>query len=136
MQAKKRYILVFISCAFLAYCYFGGYRLKQKILSPASVTRTQRNERISIPAHLPSFLSHIECNGVDEIVATDNDSHNAIDKIASSIHQSRVEGAANEEIAHHGSQLPSSTLQSRSIGTYFDYLYFANYYDHHQKFIG
>lgn len=28
MQAKKRYILVFISCAFLAYCYFGGYRLK------------------------------------------------------------------------------------------------------------
>lgn len=28
MQAKKRYILVFVSCAFLAYCYFGGYRLK------------------------------------------------------------------------------------------------------------
>lgn len=28
MQAKKRYILVFLSCAFLAYCYFGGYRLK------------------------------------------------------------------------------------------------------------
>lgn len=29
MQAKKRYILVFVSCAFLAYCYFGGYRLKR-----------------------------------------------------------------------------------------------------------
>lgn len=28
MQAKKRYILVFLSCAFLALCYFGGYRLK------------------------------------------------------------------------------------------------------------
>lgn len=28
MQAKKRYLLVFVSCAFLAYCYFGGYRLK------------------------------------------------------------------------------------------------------------
>lgn len=28
MQAKKRYLLVFLSCAFLAYCYFGGYRLK------------------------------------------------------------------------------------------------------------
>ncbi|XP_065089459.1 exostosin-1 [Ochlerotatus camptorhynchus] len=28
MQAKKRYILVIICCAFLAYCYFGGYRLK------------------------------------------------------------------------------------------------------------
>lgn len=30
MQAKKRYLLVFVSCAFLAYCYFGGYRLKSK----------------------------------------------------------------------------------------------------------
>ena len=29
MQAKQRYILVFLSCAFLALCYFGGYRLKQ-----------------------------------------------------------------------------------------------------------
>ena len=28
MQAKKRYILVFLSCAFLALCYFGGHRLK------------------------------------------------------------------------------------------------------------
>uniref|UniRef100_A0A8W7PZM2 Exostosin GT47 domain-containing protein n=1 Tax=Anopheles coluzzii TaxID=1518534 RepID=A0A8W7PZM2_ANOCL len=28
MQAKKRYILVIICCAFLAYCYLGGYRLK------------------------------------------------------------------------------------------------------------
>jgi glucuronyl/N-acetylglucosaminyl transferase EXT1 len=29
MQAKKRYILVVLSCAFLAYCYFGGYRIKR-----------------------------------------------------------------------------------------------------------
>lgn len=28
MRAKQRYILVFLSCAFLALCYFGGYRLK------------------------------------------------------------------------------------------------------------
>ena len=28
MQAKQRYILLFLSCAFLALCYFGGYRLK------------------------------------------------------------------------------------------------------------
>ncbi|CAB0042505.1 unnamed protein product [Trichogramma brassicae] len=28
MQAKKRYLLVFVTCAFLGYCYFGGYRLK------------------------------------------------------------------------------------------------------------
>lgn len=28
MQAKKRYLLLFVTCAFLGYCYFGGYRLK------------------------------------------------------------------------------------------------------------
>lgn len=28
MQAKKRYVLLVSSCAFLAYCYFGGNRLK------------------------------------------------------------------------------------------------------------
>ncbi|XP_046384114.1 exostosin-1 [Ischnura elegans] len=38
MQAKKRYLLVLLSCAFLAYCYFGGYRLKSEgraLMSPA-----------------------------------------------------------------------------------------------------
>ncbi|CAG5106794.1 Similar to ttv: Exostosin-1 (Drosophila melanogaster) [Cotesia congregata] len=30
MQAKKRYLLLFVTCAFLGYCYFGGYRLKSK----------------------------------------------------------------------------------------------------------
>lgn len=45
MQAKKRYILVFVSCAFLAYCYFGGYRLKTPSLSMRS------------PQDLPSFVS-------------------------------------------------------------------------------
>lgn len=30
MQAKKRYLLLFVTCAFLGYCYFGGYRLKMK----------------------------------------------------------------------------------------------------------
>lgn len=28
MQAKKRYLLLLVTCAFLGYCYFGGYRLK------------------------------------------------------------------------------------------------------------
>lgn len=28
MQAKKRYLLLFVTCAFLGFCYFGGYRLK------------------------------------------------------------------------------------------------------------
>ncbi|XP_055855972.1 exostosin-1 [Episyrphus balteatus] len=40
MQAKKRYILVFVSCAFLAYCYFGGYRLKAA-RRPSTVTRSR-----------------------------------------------------------------------------------------------
>ncbi|XP_049858631.1 exostosin-1 isoform X1 [Schistocerca gregaria] len=35
MQAKKRYLLAFLSCAFLAYCYFGGYRLKSERAAPA-----------------------------------------------------------------------------------------------------
>jgi glucuronyl/N-acetylglucosaminyl transferase EXT1 len=30
MQAKKRLLLALLSCAFLAYCYFGGYRLKSE----------------------------------------------------------------------------------------------------------
>ncbi|GIY31696.1 hypothetical protein CEXT_127561 [Caerostris extrusa] len=29
MQAKKRYILVLMSCAFLVLCYFGAFRLRQ-----------------------------------------------------------------------------------------------------------
>lgn len=45
MQAKKRYILVFVSCAFLAYCYFGGYRLKNE-------SKTAHN-----PIELPSFVT-------------------------------------------------------------------------------
>lgn len=47
MQAKKRYILVFVTCAFLAYCYFGGYRLK-------NVTKTANN-----PVELPSFVADL-----------------------------------------------------------------------------
>lgn len=76
MQAKKRYILVFLSCAFLAYCYFGGYRLKvqlrnlivfNKLLAPSTNSNSGRyssNRRIIInlnsnkePSKLDSFLS-------------------------------------------------------------------------------
>lgn len=48
MQAKKRYILVFLSCAFLAYCYFGGYRLKRTL-----------SNAIQSPSELPSFIDAI-----------------------------------------------------------------------------
>jgi len=46
MQAKKRYLLVLLSCAFLAYCYFGGYRLK--------------SERKFSVEDLPSFLDSMD----------------------------------------------------------------------------
>lgn len=45
MQAKKRYILVVLSCAFLAYCYFGGYRIKRLLSLNASK-----------PEQLPTFV--------------------------------------------------------------------------------
>lgn len=53
MQAKKRYILVFVSCAFLAYCYFGGFRLKKS-------SKVIRN-----PSDLPSFIDAIENDKVN-----------------------------------------------------------------------
>jgi len=59
MQAKKRYILVFVSCAFLAYCYFGGYRLK---LAPHRPRRAQHESAkdggVQPYAQLPSFIGY------------------------------------------------------------------------------
>lgn len=52
MQAKKRYILVFVSCAFLAYCYFGGYRLKSATATHPSVATALVHD----PLDLPSFV--------------------------------------------------------------------------------
>lgn len=45
MQAKKRFVLLILSCAFLIYCYFGGYHLKSDL-----VQRSRREQ-------LPSFAS-------------------------------------------------------------------------------
>lgn len=54
MQAKQRYILVFICCAFLAYCYFGGYRLK--VLLPTWLwQRLRAGNGPANPNQLPSF---------------------------------------------------------------------------------
>lgn len=53
MQAKKRYLLLFVSCAFLAYWYFGGYRLK------SSTSRS-----IFVEEQLPEFVNVNEvCTG-------------------------------------------------------------------------
>lgn len=68
MQAKKRYILVIISCAFLAYCYFGGYRLKSA--TPNDHNDSHKNHLKSYhtnknahrtksgPSELPSFTTY------------------------------------------------------------------------------
>jgi hypothetical protein len=52
MQAKKRYILVFI-CAFLLFCYFGGFHLKilQKFLNYTARTKNLHS--------LPNFLQDV-----------------------------------------------------------------------------
>ncbi|KAK9507686.1 hypothetical protein O3M35_007487 [Rhynocoris fuscipes] len=51
MQAKKRYLLVLLSCAFLAYCYFGGYRLKSEGYIPFEID--------SLPSYLDTWSHHI-----------------------------------------------------------------------------
>ncbi|XP_067626852.1 exostosin-1 [Eurosta solidaginis] len=56
MQAKKRYILVFVSCAFLAYCYFGGYRLK-KVDGYRNLQVLDSFTRGRLLEKLPSFKS-------------------------------------------------------------------------------
>lgn len=55
MQAKKRYILVFVSCAFLAYCYFGGYRLKRSAVS--AINDMSKMHSIGVPSHVLPFLT-------------------------------------------------------------------------------
>lgn len=113
MQAKKRYILVFLSCAFLAYCYFGGYRLKQKTFPLSNV---RHHKRIITPSNLPSFLSLNERNGLNE--EDINNDINGIDKIASFArqhtnlinHNNNNNIHNNDDVTHQGSQLQSATL--------------------------
>lgn len=53
MQAKKRYLLVFVSCAFLAYCYFGGYRLRScREPKDGTVTLTPPPEFETLPGFI------------------------------------------------------------------------------------
>ncbi|XP_017148628.1 exostosin-1 [Drosophila miranda] len=62
MQAKKRYILVFVSCAFLAYAYFGGYRLKVSPLRPRRAQHESAKDGGVQPPYeqLPSFLDRAD----------------------------------------------------------------------------
>lgn len=92
MQAKKRYILVILSCAFLAYCYFGGYRLKHFLLlttasssSPSSSLSSNSLElssKVPVPANaprhrrnaLPSFLSSHQKSDASHVQHKDKES--------------------------------------------------------------
>lgn len=120
MQAKKRYILVFISCAFLAYCYFGGYRLKRP-RAPSTISASNvrsRHEHIAIPVHLPSFLSPIECNGIDDFAIAidahqDNDKGNGFSILARATNTNNNNN--NNNVYHQGSQLSAiATFQTNS----------------------
>lgn len=53
MQAKKRYVLLIMSCAFLVYCYYGGYHLKTDMSH-----RSRRDQ-------LPSFATLEELSEID-----------------------------------------------------------------------
>lgn len=115
MQAKKRYILVIISCAFLAYCYFGGYRLKRARVS-FSTSNVRRHEHITVPSNLPSFLSAIECNGIDDLTSNSNEYANGkSNAIAQRSHLNN-----NDDAFRQGSQVSSATVQTNAKfkGTY------------------
>lgn len=110
MQAKKRYILVFVSCAFLAYCYFGGYRLKRARV-PFSPSTNRQHEQIAVPSNLPSFLSSIECNGIDDIASNTDGNPNGRSIISIAQHGYSV---SNDDAFRQGSQISSATVQTNT----------------------
>lgn len=113
MQAKKRYILVFISCAFLAYCYFGGYRLKRARVPTFSASNNRHHEHISIPANLPSFLSPHECNGIDDFASNDSGGDPINAKSSSGI-ATQTRSHNNDDAFRQGSQVSSATVQTNA----------------------
>ncbi|KAH8253390.1 hypothetical protein KR032_005261 [Drosophila birchii] len=68
MQAKKRYILVFVSCAFLAYAYFGGYRLKVSPLRPRRAQHeSAKDGGVQPHEQLPGFLGSLELQELEKL---------------------------------------------------------------------
>ncbi|XP_018791954.1 PREDICTED: exostosin-1 [Bactrocera latifrons] len=84
MQAKKRYILVFVSCAFLAYCYFGGYRLKKSDKSHRNLQVVDAVTRARLLEKLPSYQPKENVHMTFRIDKTDNASELGEDKHKSS----------------------------------------------------
>lgn len=116
MQAKKRYILVFVSCAFLAYCYFGGYRLKRaRGISFSNTNNVQRRyERIVVPPNLPSFLSSIECNGIGNRDSSSDSNDEYANGKGTAIAQSNNHLNSNDDAFRQGSQVSSATVQTNA----------------------
>lgn len=115
MQAKKRYILVFVSCAFLAYCYFGGYRLKRARVPTFSASNVRRQQHIVIPANLPSFLSSHECNGIDDIIGSnDSGGYSSVNAKISNGIATHTRSHNNDDAFRQGSQVSAATVQTNA----------------------
>ena len=118
MQAKKRYILVFVSCAFLAYCYFGGYRLKNATHRRRSLSSSSSVESDSDALdHLPSFLNHEA--GKDYLQYIDPEVADTVAKARSIVSDSSV----GEQLAANGAIASSSISTPRicRMETCFDF---------------
>lgn len=127
MQAKKRYILVFVSCAFLAYCYFGGYRLK---------TATHRRRNSGLPSsssladgdsetldQLPSFLA--SDSGRDFVHSIKPDVSETVIKARQTLLgvSASAPVAAADQLVNQANSASSSSTSSRScrMETCFDF---------------
>lgn len=118
MQAKKRYILVFVSCAFLAYCYFGGYRLKN------ASNRRRDSSSLSIEGesessdHLPSFMANEGAADYLHVIGIE------VAEMVAKV-RSTAEGlsAADAQMPANGivSVLPSTVPRSCRMETCFDF---------------
>lgn len=101
MQAKKRYILVVLSCAFLAYCYFGGYRIK---LFNLNVN----------PPNLPSFVlnqNNINYHNVRSSLKANNNNHNTNNN---QLHNKYANEHSNKNLDDLFST-PSDTRNSKNV---------------------
>uniref|UniRef100_A0A182NVB9 Glycosyl transferase 64 domain-containing protein n=1 Tax=Anopheles dirus TaxID=7168 RepID=A0A182NVB9_9DIPT len=119
MQAKKRYILVIICCAFLAYCYLGGYRLKG--LQAVFRMRVRKN-----PDNLPSY-HQLHYQYVDNTESADqNDLLPDDDLFASPLYESRFREVAAQSSLKGGAvrrrtDERSSWFKSCRMETCFDF---------------
>jgi hypothetical protein len=105
MQAKKRYILVFI-CAFLLFCYFGGFHLKilQKFLNYTARTKHLHS--------LPNYLQEVTVGGAgsDESSAVHEPVNSKRDSLNFQLHSS-----SNSRISKYSDDLLSLADDSPAL---------------------